>query len=370
MTTPRAAFDHDADTATAHLDDSELVEAGDPAGMLRQVASSGDQLRSAVRICAELDLAAVTAGGRPRTVVVAGMGGSGIAGDVLAAVCGPTSPVQVATCRGAGLPGWVGPDDLVVAVSCSGATQETLSAAYQAAHRGSRLVCVGGAGSPLAAFAARVHAPFLPVTSAGTPRSSVWALAVPLLVVAERLGLTHVGPEGYAAAAATLDDGASRYRPDRDRVVNPAKSLAAALYGGVPLIWGTSALSAVAARRFGCQLNENAKCPAVVGALPEAAHNQVVTFDGPFAATGLRFVLLTDDRAEPDLVRRQRAAVEFAASRAIAVHELPLSGDGPLQRLAGAVALIDFTTVYLALALGVDPTPVAAITELKRGTAS
>src|SRR5579875_2654653 len=112
--------------------------------MLRQVASSAAQVRSAVQTCAETDLSAVAGPDRPRAIVVAGMGGSGIAGDVLAAACGTGSAVQIATSHGYQLPGWVGAADLVVAVSCSGSTEETLAAATEAVRRGCRLVGVGG----------------------------------------------------------------------------------------------------------------------------------------------------------------------------------------------------------------------------------
>src|SRR6266705_1242661 len=101
--------------------------------------------------------------GRPRAIVVAGMGGSGIAGDILSAVCGRGCPVQVTTVHDYHLPGWAGVADLVIAVSCSGSTQETLAAAHEAARRGCRLAAVGAAGSALADLAARARAPFIPV---------------------------------------------------------------------------------------------------------------------------------------------------------------------------------------------------------------
>jgi len=85
--------------ASDRLDDAGLVEAADPGGMLRQVASSGAQVRSAVRTCTEVDLSPVTGVDRPRAIVVAGMGGSGIAGDVLAAVCGTSNASATCTSR-------------------------------------------------------------------------------------------------------------------------------------------------------------------------------------------------------------------------------------------------------------------------------
>jgi glucose/mannose-6-phosphate isomerase len=355
----------DAELAADRLDDAELVESADPGGMLRQVASSAAQVRSAVRACAEADLTPVTSLGRPRAIVVAGMGGSGIAGDVLAAVCGHGNAVQVTASHGYQLPGWVGAADLVIAVSCSGSTEETLAVATEAARR----------GSPLQDIATQARAPFVPVVSAGMPRSTLWGLSVPLIVIAEQAGVTEVAEDVYEATAATLERAAFQCRPASESFVNPGKSLALDLLGTLPMIWGTSPLSAVAAKRFAAQLNENAKYPAIPGELPEANHNQVVAFDGPFApgvsrldaesGFPLRLVLLTDSAAHPQVARRQAASAELAAGRGIKVSELAMEGDHPLPRFASLVGLIDYATVYAGIASGVDPTPIQIIQELK-----
>ena len=365
----------DAELASDRLDDAELVEAADPGGMLRQVASSAAQVRSAVRACSEVDLSPVTSPGRPRAIVVAGMGGSGIAGDVLAAICGTGNSMQVVTSHGYQLPGWVGAADLVIAVSCSGSTEETLAVATEAVRRGSNLVGVGAAGSPLQAITTQARAPFVPVVSAGMPRSTLWGLSIPLIVIAERAGVLDVGEDVYEATAAALEQIAFQCRPTSESFVNPGKSLALDLFGTLPMIWGTSPLSGVAAKRFAAQLNENAKYPGIAGELPEANHNQVVAFDGPFAPGAtrlnaesgypLRLILLSDPAAHPQVARRQAASAELATDRGIRVSELAMEGEHPLPRFASVVQLIDYATVYLGIASGVDPTPIDIIQELK-----
>lgn len=362
-----------ADVDQWRLDDPEEVEAADPGGMLRQVASSAAQVRSSLQATQETDLSEVVAAGRPRAIVVAGMGGSGIAGDVLAAVCGPGCPVQITSVHGYQLPGWVSAADLVIAVSCSGSTEETLAAAGEAVRRGCRLIGVGGPGSPLAGLAEQARAPFVPVRSAGMPRSTLWGLSIPLIGAAARLGLCEASPEAHEAAATVLEDISQRCRPDSDSFVNPAKGMALELAGTLPMIWGTSALTGVAAYRFACQLNENAKYPAIHGVLPEANHNQVVAFDGPFArdpgggdpAVPVRLVTLADVQEHPQVTRRREASVRLAGERGVGVTELAATGDHPLERLASLVQLIDYATVYLGIALGYDPSPITAIQELK-----
>src|SRR5215471_17693360 len=269
--------------AAERLDNAALLETADPSSMLRQVASAAAQVRAASRAAAEADLGGLLADERPRAIVVTGMGGSGIAGEVLAAVAGPGCPVQVTTVHDYRLPGWVGAADLVIAVSCSGATEETLAAAGEAVRRGCRLLGVGSLDSPLAAIAEQARASFIPVKAVGMPRSMLWGLSVPLVVVASRLGLFSMPSEAYEAAAAELERWAHLCRPDSEAFVNPAKGLALDLSGTLPMIWGTSPLAGVAATRFANQLHENSKYPAVTGVLPEANHNQVVVFDGPFA---------------------------------------------------------------------------------------
>jgi glucose/mannose-6-phosphate isomerase len=369
-------------TAQERLDDPGLVEAADPGGVLRQVASAAAQVRTSARAMAETELGAVISAGRPRAIVVTGMGGSGVAGEVLAAVCGPGSASPVVAQHDYRLPGWVGAADLVVAVSCSGATEETLSAAKEAVRRGCPLLGVGGGGSPLARLAEQARAPFVPVQPAGMPRFTLWGLAVPLMVIADRLGVADIPADSLETAAADLERVSHLCRPDSESFVNPAKTLALELDGTLPVIWGSSPLTGVAATRFACQLNENAKYPAIPGVLPEASHNQVVMFDGPFApwpATGpsllddedprpavpLRLVILRDSQEHPQVTRRREVSAELAEQHGIGVSELAADGETALQRLAGLLQLIDYATVYLGIAIGVDPGPVGVISDLK-----
>jgi glucose/mannose-6-phosphate isomerase len=369
-------------SAQDRLDDLSQLEAADPGGMLRQAASAAAQVRTSARVTAETDLGAVTSAGRPRSIVVTGMGGSGVAGEVLAAVCGPGSASPVLAQHDYRLPGWVGAADLVIAVSCSGTTEETLSAAREAVRRGCPLVGVGRAGSPLAQLAEQARAPFIPVQPAGMPRFTLWGLAVPLMQIADRLGVADIPADALETAAAELERVSHLCRPDSESFVNPAKTLALELDGTLPMIWGSSPLTGVAATRFACELNENAKYPAIPGVLPEANHNQVVVFDGPFApwsangpqvlddedprpAVPLRLVLLRDSEEHPQVTRRREVSAELAGQHGIGVTELAAEGETALQRLAGLLQLIDYATVYLGIAIGVDPGPVAVIGELK-----
>jgi glucose/mannose-6-phosphate isomerase len=411
--------------AADRLDTPDVIEAADPADMLRQVASAAAQVRTALRSCAESDLSAFTPDIRPRAVVVAGMGGSALAGEMLNAMTGPGSPVQVVVAQAGRLPGWVGAADVVLAVSCSGSTAETLAVAAEAARRGCRLAGVGAEGSPLHRIAEQARAPFVPVVlpgrprggtgpppqparpaassapeSALLPRSMLWSVAVPLLVMAERLGLTRIAPGIYEQAASRLEEVSHQCRPASESFVNPGKSLALDLVGALPMVWGSSVLSGVAAHRFTSQLQENAKYPAIWGVLPEAAYDQVAAFDGPFAprssrlsapepgpddpadlpdawdmdfdepeqASGfspLRLILIADPDEDQRAAAQRAAVTELAGQRGVGISELGLDGEHPLVRLAGVIQLTDYASVYLAIASGIDPGQTVAIRDLR-----
>jgi glucose/mannose-6-phosphate isomerase len=365
------------------LDDAAAIAATDPQGMLRAIATSGAQIRMGRTAAADAGFAAIAALGRPRAMVVAGMGGSGVAGDVLACVAGLTCPVPIVVHRGPGLPGWAGAADVVVAVSCSGTTEETLAAADEAVRRGATLIGVGAADSPLARRCEQARSACAPVVMQVGPRATLWGLATPLLVLGARFGLLDLGRDDDAleAAARRLEAVAETCRPDRESFVNPGKSLALELAGTLPMVWGTGQVGGVAATRMACQLAENAKYPAISGALPEAHHNQVVTFDGAFAGAGsdgdifrdrvdaadvrLRLVLLRDDDSAA-AVQRARISEQVAQVRSVPTTALTAEGTSAVERLASLVCLTDFATAYLAIAQGIDPAPVGPIDEVKR----
>ena len=259
------------DGSDIDLDDLPGMLRTDAGLMLRATATAGGQIR---RGLLELDRGAVAraaADGRPRGVVVAGMGGSGISGDVLLAVAGSGAPVPLQTVRSHSLPGWVGPLDVVVAVSCSGTTEETLLVAAEAARRGCRLVGVGAAGSALQQTVEAASGVHLAVDAQGLmPRASLWTLATPLLSLAAALGVATVADADLHAAADLLDEIARANGVEVPVATNEAKTLGLLLAGGWPMVWGDSALASVAAYRLACQLNENAKIPCVWGGLPRS----------------------------------------------------------------------------------------------------
>jgi hypothetical protein len=376
------------------LDDEKVMFGNDPGGMLRATASAGAQVRESAALAHEANLSTLAEEGRPRAVVVAGIGTAGLTGSILSTVAGPRCPVPVIGHRSAGVPGWVGAADVVIAVSASGRSPEALAAAEAAARRGARLVAIGAPDSELQALAERARAPFIAVPRRAPARASLWGLTVPVLLAARCLGLVKVNEADLAETATRLDTDAERCRPGAESFVNPAKSLALGLAGSIPIVWGSSPLATVAARRFADTLAANARYPAMAGALGEAGRGRVGLLDGVFGGlaestrdifadpdeeaeqdvTRLRLVLLRDgglnpeeEADEPIAVEERRAdAVQtIAERRGVRCDVLTAEGGSALERLASLVAVPDFASLYLALAHGLDPMAVPAISEMK-----
>src|SRR4051812_29255304 len=264
----------------ALLDNADALREADPSGMLRALASAGAQVRESAALAAEANLAALSDEGRPRAVVVAGVGTAARTGDLLETVAGPRCPVPVVEHRSAGIPGWVGASDAVIAVSASGRSPEALAAAEAAGRRGARLVAIGPPDSKLQSLAERARASFVPVPRRAPARASLWALTVPVLLAARALGLLRINEADFAETATRLDADAERCRPGAESFVNPAKALALDLANSIPIVWGSSPLATVAARRVGDMLSANARYPVVAGALGEAGRGRVGLIDG------------------------------------------------------------------------------------------
>ncbi|MGL5863845.1 MAG: SIS domain-containing protein, partial [Phycicoccus sp.] len=267
----------------ARLDDVEVLHALDSRDTLRALATAGAQVRRAVVAADEGGVTRVAGGERPRSVLVAALGGSAVVGEVLTVLAGPGSPVPVIVRREGPLPGWVGPMDLVVAVSQSGRATGPLGLAAEAARRGASVLTVGAPGSPLAEVSARargVHVDSAVPTA--TSRTALWSLLTPVLLAADGLGLVQAPAAALERVADVLDEVAEECRPASETFVNPAKEIALAFDGAVPVVLGDSAITGVAAGRAAQMLARTARVPATSGALPDAASQIVAVLDGPY----------------------------------------------------------------------------------------
>jgi glucose/mannose-6-phosphate isomerase len=301
-------------------------------------------------------------------VVVLGMGGSGIAGDVLAALAGPASPVPVIVVKDAAVPGFVGAGTLVIALSFSGSTAETVAGAQEALERGAFLVSVTS-GGPLASVTAAGGGGVLGVDPAiPMPRAALGALVAPVLAVAEDTGVLVGGRDQLAAAVEQL-----RRRADvLSRPGNQAEALARTIGRTWPLVYGAGPLGAVAALRWKNQVNENAKAPAFHHTLPEVCHNELCGWGqhGDVTRQVLTLVELRHGFESPDISRRFELMDDQLLEVVAEICVVEAEGDGPLAQLMDLVLVGDVTSLYLAADAGVDPGPIPALDAMKAGLVS
>jgi glucose/mannose-6-phosphate isomerase len=299
-------------------------------------------------------------------VLVLGMGGSGIAGDVLAAVGGPFVPVPIVVTKGYAPPSFVGPGTLCFAVSFSGNTEETLEAAQAAAAAGARMVVVT-AGGELGALAPTWQAPHVPLpTDIPQPRAALGALSVPLILLLEKVGL-FPGASGWVDAAveqltvrrAALEAG------------DAAQQIARTIDGTIPLIFGAGPLGGVAAARWKAQVNENAKAPAFTGTYPELCHNEIVGWGQHGDVTRQVFTLveLRHDEEHPQELRRFELVRDLMAEVVHDVVEVRAVGEGPLAQLFDLTLMGDHVSLHMAVQVGIDPGPIPVLDDLKRALA-
>ena len=388
----------------SRIDSDEALATLDSRQTLRGLATAGAQVREAIELSAEGGIERVAGGERPRSVLVASLGGSAVVCDVLELLAEPGSPVPVSVRRNLPLPGWVGPLDLVIAVSLSGRAPGPLALAAEAARRGAALLTVGAIDSPLADVAAQARGVHIGIgRGRTTSRTALWSLLAPVLLGAGHLGIVDVDARVLTEAADRLDEVAESCRPSSESFVNPAKVLAADLAEGVPVVLGDGPLNGVAAGRATSMLARTARVPATSGELPDDAAQVVACFDGPFtaaysggadsrpggrgsgavddiftdpfldgpAAPRLSLLMLRDVLPDPmtreaDEARALAEAVTSAAREVgVRVSEVTAQPGHPLTRLAGQIATTDFAATYLALGLGLDPAVSPHVADLR-----
>ncbi len=300
---------------------------------------------------------------RIENIVVLGMGGSGIAGDVIAVSAAPFLPVPVSVVKGYVPPDYVGTGSLVFAISFSGDTEETLEAAAAAYEAGAAVVAVTGGGQ-LASLAGDWAVPVVDVpTDIPQPRAALGAMAVPPLVLLESIGL-------FPGAQQWIDDAVTRLRRRRDELVRDdslAESVARRIGRTIPLVLGAEDLGAAAALRWKAQINENAKSPAFFNVYPELCHNEVAGWGQHGDATRqlITLVNLRHNSEHPQVARRVDLVVEVLREVVADVIEVHATGEGDLAQLMDLVLIGDVVSLHLAGREGIDPGPIPVLDEIK-----
>jgi glucose/mannose-6-phosphate isomerase len=343
--------------------DRDAVAAVDSTGQAAEMLDLSAHLRDALW---RVDSAGLKPIDAPGGLIVAGMGGSAVGGRLARGMIGARLQRPMTVSDGYALPGWAGPDTLVLCSSYSGGTEETLAAYDDALERGApRLVAT--TGGPLGERARRDGVPVIPIPGGFQPRAAVGYSLVAALEAAVLCGAAPRLRDDVAGAAALAAELAREWGPDGDDD-NEAKALARRLHGTVPVIAGIE-LGAAAAYRWKCQINENAGLLAFSGALPELDHNEVVGWPSARELGRFAAVFLQDPDAHPRDILRTELTAEQARAGTDVIEIVEPRGDTAMERLISHVLLGDLVSLYLAVLRGKDPVDIAPIAALKAALA-
>ena len=355
------------------LDDLASYEIADPSQMRKHIAAFPDRIIHGWDGAAPTELPASYR--KASGVVVQGMGGSAIAGDIASEALGSLSKTGDAplpeVARDYGAHAGVGPDTLVIALSHSGYTEEVLSGVEASLKRGAHLIALTS-GGPLATIAAERNLPRVTMPSeGGPPRASLPDALGALLRILWELGIApKETPDALKVAVDELRLRQAEFAPSCNSAglgpTNPAKDMALALADKAPVIVGARGFMS-AARRWKTQINENAKTPAWTEELPEMHHNAVVGFERPGAVQNTAVVLLGPPGPDADARLYERYVITRDVLTELNVPVLwpALAGSSALSRLLEAVLLGDYVSYYLALVNGIDPIPTKTLDKVK-----
>lgn len=296
-------------------------------------------------------------------ICLAGMGGSAIGGDLIRAYTYRCCPHPVQVVRHYDIPEWVDEHTLFIVCSFSGNTEETLSAAEQAWQKGAQMIAVTSGGE-LMVNAAEHDFDYITIPGGMPPRAALGYSFVPLFRIFQYLGYIDESDEVLGETAEFLTQQGDLLSNTSD---NEALTLARDLEDTLPIIYSDATLMEPVNLRWRGQMGENAKTLAYGNTLPEMNHNEIVGWDQIVHLTGrLSVIMLRDQEDHPKVKQRMQIVEELISDQVSTIDVLSTRGKSRLTRMFSLIQLADWTSFYLAMLNGVDPTPIAKIDLLKR----
>jgi glucose/mannose-6-phosphate isomerase len=351
-----------SDESIGLLEDATAIGRRDLGGMLRAIAAFPEQMRSAWKLSRDVALPAHY--GDAKNIAVLGMGGSAVCGDLVRAIFSDRLNAPIVSVRDYELPAWVDTSTLVIAVSHSGATEETIAALESALQRRCP-VAVITTGGPIGEVARAVKLPRLLFPNETPPRAALGYTMVLLCGLLERAGMLELSESEVEDAIRAAADVGAACAADAPATTNLAKPLAWSLRDRLPVIEGSGFMAAVA-RRWKTQINENSHSAAASEELPEATHNTVVGYEQPETMRDHEYVVfLTSDSDAPRNRERARLSMELLKASAIDYQRVSFDGPGRFAQACAAISLGDYVSFYLALLYGVDPSRTEALALVK-----
>ncbi len=344
------------------LDNLEHINKIDKDGMLAEISRFPDNAETAVIESLKVDL-----GGKVdfKTVLIAGMGGSAVGGLLLNDWLLYTTKKPIQVSRGYHLPGWVNEDTLVFAVSYSGNTEETLSQYHQAMEKGCKIICFCSGGE-LEKLAKDNNQPVVYFPKGVQPRAAIPFQFFALAAVAKNVGL--VQDDQWDEVLETLHVSrvlAESMKASTPMEENMGKQLADLINGYIPFIYAPRQFQAVA-YRYSTQFNENSKSPAATNFFPEMFHNSIMAREGSEdLLCGNIAIIIKDSGENARLKKKIEVARDLMAEKFGKVVEVETVGKANLTRMMSALLIGDFTSAYLGILYGIDPSTTDSIISLK-----
>ncbi|MBN1280999.1 MAG: bifunctional phosphoglucose/phosphomannose isomerase [Candidatus Thermoplasmatota archaeon] len=343
--------------------DLERTSSVDKSNMLDGLARFPEQIKEALAIAETVERFTFL---KVDDVVVSGMGGSAISGDILASLFRDTLDVPLVVNRDYDLPKWVNKDTLVLCMSYSGNTSETLSSFKLAYQKKCKIICIS-TGGKLQELAEKRQVPFVKIPAGLQPRAATPYLLFPAIVFLKKIGLVKTAIETDIQETITITQ---EFITTLHRTVplesNPAKQLATKIHQTIPQVYGWGVYAPIALR-WRHQFNENSKVIARTDIVPECNHNDLVGWSANPEVSKLFSCILFRDRDEElvEMTRRLEFMHDLCSNMAGAVIEVTPKGKSRLAKMMYFMCLGDFTSCYLAVLRGIDPSPVDIITALK-----
>lgn len=333
-----------------------IIEQTDTQQMWDLLVDFPNQWDEAVKTTEELALNIQP--GEVNNICIAGMGGSAIGGDLIQAYSADTSPVPVQVVKGYEVPSWVGEGTLMIASSFSGNTEETLEALNRARQKGARPIAITSGGE-LLLTATRDDFDYFKMPSEIRARAAVGYNFITLFRIFQKLGFVKEGNKALAETEAMLNSQAELLSTIED---NEALMLAEDLNETLPVVYSNNNFMNAVALRWCSQFEENSKILAYRNEFPEMNHTEIVGWEQLAHLTGrLSVIFLLDKEDGARIEKRMRITKELIEDQATTITILRTRGKSRLTRMFSLVQLADWTSFYLAVINGVDPSPVPKI---------
>lgn len=301
-----------------------------------------------------------------KNIVVLGMGGSAIGGDLLSDYLADELSIPIVVIRGYGIPKFVDENSLVFAVSYSGNTEETLSALKRCLEAKARVIALTSGGK-LAILAQENNFPVIKVPVGIQPRAAISYLFFPILKALERLGLIKERSGETEETLNILQELSKKYCARSPIKNNLAKEVALSLYQHLPLVYGSEGLLGVVAMRWKTQINENSKWPCFWNVFPELDHNEIVGYEIENSINlQVKIVYLQDKEGLLRVEQRREITRKIIEDKVAEFIICPTRGKGKMARMFSLIFLGDLASYYLAILNQVDPSPVVCIEDLKK----